>query len=72
MHNEPLASVESEPVVKSSKLDRMKSTVTVVTWIAIPVAMTGALTYLSWKMTSTQLQTAKLNLETAKLNSLKP
>ena len=71
MHNEPLTPVEPEPV-KPSKLDRVKDAAITVAWISIPVAVTGGLTYLSIKMTRTQLETARLNLEAAKLNRLKP
>lgn len=66
-HNESKAN-RAEPV-KPSKLSRIKSNAVAVTWIAIPVVVTGGLMYLSVKMTKTQLETAQLNLETAKLNA---
>jgi hypothetical protein len=74
MHNEPLASVESEPVVESSKskLNRIKDTAVTVGFFVIPAAVVAGSMYASVKMTKTQLETARLNLEAAKLNRLKP
>jgi len=71
MHPETDVRIDSEPVVKPSKLDRIKANAIAAAWIAIPVAVTGGLMYASVKMTTTQLETARLNLETAKLNRLK-
>jgi hypothetical protein len=72
MHPETDVRIESEPVVKPSKLERIKRNAAAAAWITLPVAVTGGLMFLSVKMTKTQLETAKLNLETAKLNRLKP
>jgi methionine synthase I (cobalamin-dependent) len=53
---------------KPSKLKRIKSNAITVGTIVVPIAVFGGLMYISVKMTTTQLETAKLNLETAKLN----
>ena len=66
MHNESQAEHVVEPV-KVTKMQRIKSNVIAATWIAIPVAVTGGLMYASVKLTKMQLDTAKLNLEAAKL-----
>jgi hypothetical protein len=72
MHPETEFNVESEPIVKPSKLKRIKANVVVATWIALPVAVTGGLMFASVKMTKMQLDTARMNLEAAKLKHLKP
>lgn len=51
---------------KPSKLDRIKSAAVVAGWIIIPVTLTAGTMYASYKMSSMQLETAKLNLESAK------
>jgi hypothetical protein len=66
MHNES-ANSETEPV-KPSKLSRIKSAAVTTGIIVIPVAVVVGSMYASVKMTKTQLETAKLNLEAAKLN----
>lgn len=58
------------PVVepsKPSKLNRIKSVTITAAWIIVPVAVTGASMYFGIKTTKMQLDTAKLNLEIAKL-----
>ena len=68
--NRPLSSAEPEPVIKPSKLDKIKANLFMAGVITIPVALTGASLYVTSKMLKMQLDTAKLNLETAKLNKL--
>lgn len=75
MHNEsksdrdPQNVVELEPV-KPSKLRRIKDTAVTATWIAIPVALSGGLMYASFRMSKMQFETAKMNLEAARLTQL--
>ena len=71
MHNEPLTSVEPEPV-KPSKLQRIKSNALMAGVFVIPIALTGASMYYSGRLVKMQLETSRLNLEAAKLNHLKP
>ena len=71
MHNEPLASSESEPPTPPGEQDQGRNLV-MVGVITIPVALTGASLYVTSRMLRMQLDTAKLNLEAAKLNHLKP
>ena len=53
---------------KPSKLDRIKSAAAVTAFFVLPsVALIGSV-YASYRMTGMQLETAKLNLEAAKLN----
>lgn len=66
VHNESQADREVEPV-KPSKLTRIKDAAVVTAWIAIPVGATLGFTYLGWKVNKMQLDTARLNLEAAKL-----
>lgn len=56
----------SEPS-KPSKLARIKSNLATAGIVVIPIAVFGGLMYASVKMTGMQLETAKLNLETAKI-----
>ena len=66
-----MAETETIKVVeaaKPSKLDRVKDAAITAAWITIPVAVTGGLTFASYRMFKMQLDTAKLNLEAAKLN----
>lgn len=53
---------------KPSKLDRIKSTAITAAWVAIPTIVMGGSIFASYKMSKMQLDTAKINLETAKLN----
>jgi hypothetical protein len=75
MHNEskavrePENIVELEPV-KPSKLKRIKSTATTVGIYTIPVGLVGGMMFLTYKMSVIDLETAKINLEAAKLNNL--
>lgn len=52
---------------KPSKLKRIKNTAITAAWIIVPVAVTGASMYYSGRLVKMQLDTAKLNLEAAKL-----
>lgn len=65
-HNESKAERTPEPS-KPSKFNRVKSAAITTMWIAVPVAVTGGMTYLGYKTTKMQLETAKLNLAAAKL-----
>lgn len=56
-----------EPV-KPSKLSRIKDAAITAGIFVIPAAVIGGSMYASIKMTSMQLDTAKLNLEAAKLS----
>lgn len=68
MHNESQADREIVEPVKQSKMQRIKANAAVAAWIGIPVALTGVAMYASVKLTMTQLETARLNLEAARLN----
>lgn len=62
--------IETPKVVelsKPSKLDRIKSAAITTGIFVIPTVVSGGLLYVSVKMTKMQLDTAKLNLETARL-----
>lgn len=62
--------IETPKVVelsKPSKLDRIKSAVITTGIFVIPTVVSGGLLYVSVKMTKMQFDTAKLNLETARL-----
>ena len=52
---------------KPSKLKKIASGAATAAWIAVPTAALGGSIYFSYKMGLMQLETAKLNLETAKL-----
>lgn len=66
MHNESLADRESEPI-KPSKLQRIKSAALVAGFYGTCAAVTGGSIYAGLKMTKMQLETARLNLEAAKI-----
>jgi hypothetical protein len=68
MHNESLRDRESEPVIKPSKLDRIKTVAGITAIFVVPTAVTLFGVYASVKMSKMQLDAAKLNLEAAKLN----
>jgi len=76
MHNESLSEREPETnldkpePVKPSKLKRIKSAAVTAGIYTIPVAMVGGMMFASYKMTTIQFETAKMNLEAAKLNNL--
>ena len=55
---------------KPSKLERVKSVAITAAFIGVPVGVTVGLSVLSYRMVGMQLETAKLNLEAAKLNKL--
>lgn len=55
---------------KPSKLDRVKSGAAVTAMIVLPSAIVAASSIASFKMVKMQLETAKINLETAQLNKL--
>jgi hypothetical protein len=67
---EPEKNLDTPEPVKPSKLKRIKSTAITVGIYTIPVAVLGGTMFASWKMTTIQFETAKMNLEAAKLNSL--
>ena len=69
MHNESAAIRELEPV-KPSKLTRIRDAAIVTGIFVIPAAVIAGSMYASIKMTKTQLETARLNLEAVKLNKL--
>ena len=68
MHNESQAERQATEPSKPSKLKKIKDNLVTVGMIAIPVAVIGTSMYLGVKTTKIQLDIAKLNLETAKLN----
>ena len=76
MHNESLSERQPEinldkpEPVKPSKLSRIKSTAITAGVYSIPVALVGGMMFASYKMTLIQFETAKMNLEAAKLNNL--
>lgn len=53
---------------KPSKLDRIKSAAIMTGVLVIPTAMVAGSMFASLKMCKMQLETARLNLEAAKLN----
>lgn len=68
MHNQSQAERETAEPIKPSKMQRIGSVAATTGIIVIPLVLTGASMYLASKMTKMQFDTAKLNLETAKLN----
>lgn len=69
MPETPETPVVVEPS-KPSKLKRIKAHAVTAGIFAIPVVLTGASMYYSGRLVRMQLDTAKLNLEAAKLNKL--
>ena len=69
MHNEPLTQSEPEPV-KPSKMQRIKDKAIMTGIFVIPTVVIAGSLYAGIRTTSIQLEIAKLNLETAKLNKL--
>lgn len=69
MPETPETPVVVEPS-KPSKLKRIKANAVTAGIFVIPVVLTGASMYYSGKLVRMQLDTAKLNLEAAKLNKL--
>lgn len=65
MHNESLAD-RPEPI-KPSKLQRVKSAAITAGFFGTCAVITGGSIYAGLKMTKMQLETAKLNLEAAKI-----
>lgn len=69
MHNESQAERIAEPVVKSSKLQRIKSaTITAGIFVIPTAAMVGSI-YYSVKVTKMAYETARMNLEAAQLSA---
>ncbi len=67
-HNESLADRETE-TPKPTKLSRIKDVAITAGIIVIPVALTVGSVYAGLKVSKDQLETARLNLEAAKLNA---
>lgn len=57
--------VVEEPIKKTSKLKKLGSNLIVAGAYAVPITITGAYCYYSYKILSTHLETAKLQLAAA-------
>jgi hypothetical protein len=68
-NNEPEIIPEPEPV-KRSKLRRIKSAAATVGIFTIPSALVGGMMYFTYKISKMDLETAKINLEAAKLHDI--
>jgi len=66
MSNDANNNVVEEPVHKTSKLKKIRNNILVAGIYAIPVGLTGASCYYSYKIMSMNLETARLQLEAAK------
>lgn len=67
LHNESLADRESESI-KPTKMSRIKDAAITAGIFIVPIALTVGSVYAGVKVSKMQFETAKLNLESAKLN----
>jgi len=70
MPNESLVENETEAVAKSSRKDKVYAAMFWTAAIVVPVGISAAAIFVQWKVSTTALETAKINLEAAKLTKL--